>query len=186
MKRTYQKGFTLVELLVVVIVIAVLAGLTTIAYRKASEDAKYANARSEINDIIQITRLASANSGGKTLGQILGYEFFAAASCLTDSVEAGVPMYDLPKTHSCWKDYHAMLDKLEKLSKQKIPQDIRDGDPWGSPYWLDANEGETYNGHNPCTRDLWGSAGPGGIMFRPGFFEIRSPIIALDYCKDPD
>jgi prepilin-type N-terminal cleavage/methylation domain-containing protein len=189
-----EKAFSIVELVIVIAVIGILSSLSLVAYSGNQEDARYAQAESEMRDIIQLTRLASANSGGKTLGQMLGYQFWTGAECYLQTRPSGdpiLPLYELPEDHDCWVDYHETLDKLEELSRQPIPDSIRDGDPWGNPYYLDENEGADTEVSGPCTPDLWVSAGPNGYLFTDHTAEdddirIKSPYIALDYCPPPD
>ncbi len=58
-------------------------------------------------------------------------------------------------------DYLATMDILRDVGNVDV-RDLRDGDPWGSPYLIDENEGEPRNGF--CERkDAVISAGRNGV-----------------------
>lgn len=62
-KWAKQSGFTIVELLIVVVVIAILAAITIVAYNGIKEKAAYASMRSEIASINKAILLYHADNG---------------------------------------------------------------------------------------------------------------------------
>jgi len=53
MKAAYRRGFTIVELLIVIVVIAILAAITIVAYNGIQQRAKAAAAQSEVSQILK-------------------------------------------------------------------------------------------------------------------------------------
>lgn len=52
-----QKGFTIVELLIVIVVIAILAAITIVAYNGIQDRSKRAVAQSDLNNTIKLTEM---------------------------------------------------------------------------------------------------------------------------------
>ena len=55
---TYSKGFTIVELLIVIVIIGILAAITIVAYTGIQNRAKQAKMNSDITEIIQAVQAA--------------------------------------------------------------------------------------------------------------------------------
>jgi prepilin-type N-terminal cleavage/methylation domain-containing protein len=71
-----QSGFTIVELLIVVIVIGILAAITIVAYSNISNRAESSTAKSNAESIQKVVEAYAAddtNSGYPTLLQLTGY-----------------------------------------------------------------------------------------------------------------
>ena len=68
-KKVY--GFTIVELLIVIVVIAILAAISIAAYTNIQERAKTSRRNSEMNQLLKAITLARTATG-KTLGEITG------------------------------------------------------------------------------------------------------------------
>lgn len=67
--KNYKKGFTLIEILVVIVIIAILAGLILIRIGSASKDARESKRKSDIAQIQEAIRIFEAN-GGKVKHQL--------------------------------------------------------------------------------------------------------------------
>lgn len=61
--RSVQRGFTIVEILVVIIVIAILASVTIVSYRGAQDRANYAAAQSDLKNINDALVIYKAQKG---------------------------------------------------------------------------------------------------------------------------
>jgi prepilin-type N-terminal cleavage/methylation domain-containing protein len=63
MKNTKHSGFTIVELLIVIVVIAILAAITIVAYNGVQERARFATYRSDIASINKAVLMYYADNG---------------------------------------------------------------------------------------------------------------------------
>jgi prepilin-type N-terminal cleavage/methylation domain-containing protein len=139
-------GFTIVELLIVIVVIAILASISVVAYSGITNKAKTSK---RDNDIATYTRaiMTARTNDDKMLKDITG-STWSAGSCAVSSGNTGnVEPRDLPKTHICWTRYYDNLTKIAAAANTNL-DGLRDGDPRGNPYILDENEGEA------CSQDL--------------------------------
>ena len=128
-KRKQQLGFTIVELLIVIVVIAILAAISIVAYNGIQNRAKVTKANSDLVTLrkaIEVARLTQ----NKTLLQITGS---GCTFCATDKA-AG---------------YNAALTAIAAAANTNLDS-LRGGDPWGNVYQIDENEGE----NGACSRDL--------------------------------
>lgn len=137
MLRLYKKqpGFTIVELLVVIVVIGILATITTISYNGIQSRAQIAKINTDLNlllDAIQSARISSQ----KTLMQISGTGWTAGA-CYGKA--DGTNLATLSRTDSCWVQYLSTLNLISTESGINVSNMV---DPWGRPYYIDENEGE--------------------------------------------
>lgn len=104
MRSAAQAGFTLIELMVVIVIIGVLAALIVPNVLERAEDAKMTAARTDVNNLMQALKLYRLdNNRYPTTDQGL-------QALVTKPVTDPVP--------TNWKPY---LDKLPS-------------DPWGHPY----------------------------------------------------
>jgi prepilin-type N-terminal cleavage/methylation domain-containing protein len=138
MKRS--QGFTIVELLIVIIVIGALAALTLNAFSQAQEKARIAKRETDMGLIYKAV-ITGRNNTGKTLGQITGSHWSVGQCTSATSNPDAIEPRNLPKTHSCWVRYYAVLDGLVAASGASL-SGLRDGDSRGNPYMFDENEGE--------------------------------------------
>jgi prepilin-type N-terminal cleavage/methylation domain-containing protein len=137
--RSSQTGFTLVELLVVISIVGLLAGLMSVAIPKAMEGGKKAKAKGELNSIVAAVKAYKQEYG----------RWPGSATATSDTTFQGT-------------DSKSLLSALSGASNTSVenPKSVRflegastDGtmkDPWGMQYFviLDADESNsmTYQG----------------------------------------
>lgn len=122
-----RAGFTIVELLIVIVVIAILAAITVVAFNGVQERARVSQATSDISQLHKAILAARINTG-KTLFAITG------ANCTR-----------------CQGFYERTLDRISEASGMDL-NGLKPGDPWGNEYQINENEGE-YPVTDPCRRD---------------------------------
>ena len=128
MKHKHSFGFTIVELLIVIVVIGILAAITVVAYNGIQERTKITSATSDMRNLYQAIIMARQNTG-KTLLGVTGNN---CTRCATTA------------------SFAVTIDKISAASGMNL-SDIKDGDPWGNEYFIDENEGES--SASPCTLD---------------------------------
>lgn len=124
-----QTGFTIVELLIVIVVIAILAAIVIIAYTGVQERSRVSRANADINTLVKAIHLARLNAD-KTLMGVTGSGCTRCAGTQA--------AYDLA------------IDRISTASGMNIAN-LKAGDPWGNMYVIDENEGEQVA--NPCVYD---------------------------------
>ena len=139
-KFNRQKGFTIVELLIVIVVIGILAAITVVAYNGIQERARTVERENDIALYHKAVLAARINSG-----QVLRYITGSGWSMGLCSTSYGNPdniePKNLPKTHACWTQYYDNLTKIGNAAGMNL-DGLRSGDPNGNPYMFDENEGE--------------------------------------------
>jgi general secretion pathway protein G len=136
MQRDTTRGFTLIELMVIVSILGVLAATILVPLNNARTRAQKAKARAELIQIIRAADLA------RVIGEttLIGVTGNGCSACGTES---------------------DMLTSLANISTRSgVPgvSNIR-RDPWGGTYLIDENEGE-FNSSD-CRRDsVYASAEP--------------------------
>jgi len=123
--KNKNTGFTIVELLIVIVVIAILAAITIVSYNGIQARAKTSQANTELRQLEKAILIAR-NNEGKNLLAITG------ASCTR--------CFDQAR-------YELTLDRIGAAANMNL-NGLKSGDPWGEKYAIDENEGE---GANPCT-----------------------------------
>lgn len=147
--KNKNTGFTIVELLIVVVVIAILAAITVVSYNGIQARAKASIANTDLRQLEKAI-LVARNNENKTLTAITG------ANCTR--------CFDQAR-------YELALDRIGAAANMNL-NGLKDGDPWGEKYAIDENEGE---GANPCTnRDSITLLTPN----RPDIIAITIPFYA--------
>jgi len=113
-KQTH--GFTIVELLIVIVVIGILAAITIVSFNGVQERAKTTQAQTDLRNLTQAITVARNNTS-KTLIGITN----AADSRQTKATA------------------DAAIDAIAEASGINI-SGLKKGDPWGNWYRIDSNE----------------------------------------------
>ncbi len=144
--RKTTSGFTIVELLIVIVVIAILTAITIVAYSGIQDRSNAAKAKAELNQLAKAMSAAKINSGRTIvdLTSVLGANKTGTGrGCW--ALASGTDLAALSKTsHACWTDYFTTLQIISTESGINVNNLI---DPWGRPYFIDQSEGEYAN---PC------------------------------------
>lgn len=111
-----KQGFTIVELLIVVVVIAILAAITIVSYNGIQSRAREAQVQSDTRSLVQAI-VAARISTGKTLREITNSTDSRGTKALSD----------------------AAIDAISSASGVNLAG-IKKGDPWGNYYRIDENE----------------------------------------------
>ena len=139
-----QTGFTIVELLIVMVIIGILAAITVVAYNGVQDRARTAKMKSDVA-LLTKAAMAARIANGSTLINVTGSNA-TAGSCA--GKPTGTDLAALPTSDSCWTSYASALSKISTLSGINVNNMV---DPWGRPYLIDENEGE--GSPTNCTKD---------------------------------
>lgn len=119
-----QPGFTIVELLIVIVVIGILAAITTVAYNGVQERARVQRANTDLALLNKAIHAARINADKHLYG-------VTGSNCTR--------CFDQAR-------YELSIDNIAAASNMPIGK-LKSGDPWGNKYAIDENEGE---GASPC------------------------------------
>jgi len=160
-------GFTIVELLIVIVVIGILAAITIVSYNGIQDRARTAQVNADLANLDKATRAARLLSNGA-----LRYVTLSAAtgaSCW--GKPDGTDLAALPKSDGCWVNYLSALDRISTVSGVNVRNLV---DPWGRPYYIDENEEEPAGS---CRNDDM------GIYARPFTTgQTMSKLLSTRYC----
>lgn len=145
-----QKGFTIVELLIVIVVIGILAAITIVAYNGVQTRANQSKIDTDMRNLKQAIEIAR-NKDGVALRYI-------TLSTATGGNCWGKPndtdLASLSKTTDpCWMAYLTTMNRISAASDMNVSNLV---DPWGRPYYIDENEGEGADPPNACADDAIG------------------------------
>ncbi|PIZ47653.1 hypothetical protein CO180_03200 [candidate division WWE3 bacterium CG_4_9_14_3_um_filter_41_6] len=148
-------GFTLIELMVVIVIIGILSGIGLASYTGTITKAKVAEAQTYLKDLRDSIRIAHISTD-KYLGQITG-------NWCSDCACRSMNLKDIATTNSCYTIALSAITKIEQATDgvvTGVTNNIRD--PWGGPYLIDENEWEW--AATPCRKDVIRSAGPDSLL----------------------
>ena len=166
MKRKHF-GFTIVELMVVIVILAILATISIVSYNNVIEKSRQAKRENDMQQLVNAIKAARGITG-QTLAEIT-QNYWSVGTCISATYNpSGTEPRDLPKTHACWVQYYSNLDKISQASGVDL-KPLRSGDGRGNPYMWDENEGE---GGNKCLTDGKISYFTGNGVATQGGFEI--------------
>lgn len=145
-----QTGFTIVELLIVIVVIAILASITIVAYNGIQQRTRNARIDSDMRNLNQAITIARFNQGDVALRYVTGV---TATGSPCWGKASGTDLAALAKTDACWTSYLNALNLISAASDMNVRNLV---DPWGRPYYIDENEGEGAVPATACTQDAIG------------------------------
>ncbi|RYF28715.1 MAG: type II secretion system protein [Chloroflexi bacterium] len=147
-----NRGFTIVELLIVIVVIGILAAITIVAFNGIQNRANDNRRNSEMAMYLKAILAARINSD-KTLFQVNNSAYSMGTCTMPANNPDGTEPRLLDKTHACWVRYRDNLAKIGAASGMDL-SGLQNGDPKGNPYTYDENEGEPSGGvPNNCATD---------------------------------
>ena len=127
--RPRQTGFTIVELLIVIVVIGILAAITMVAYNNVQERARVQKVNSDLNTLVKAIQVGRLN---------------------VDKTLFGITNSGCTYCAGTQAAYDQALDRIGAAANMNLSS-LKAGDPWGNRYILDENEGE--QSANPCRQD---------------------------------
>lgn len=167
--RQKQTGFTIVELLIVIVVIGILAAITVVAFNGVQERARKSKIDTDLSQIQKAINAARINNDSALYGV---YSYGAPEWACTDKV-SGTDLAALPKTtDQCWVRYNEFLNAVSEKSGMNIRNIV---DPWGRPYYVNPNEDENQTTHT-CLKDQIG-------MYKQPFDKSRVNVINIPLYK---
>jgi prepilin-type N-terminal cleavage/methylation domain-containing protein len=137
-----RSGFTIVELLIVIVVIGILVGLALLGYNGVQKQARETKIQADITQLKDAIDVARQKTR-KTLPQITG-TFQTAVPCVLQP--PGTDLAKLSRSEPCWANYLKALKAISAAGGVDV-SDLTD--PWGRPYFIDENESEISAGDPP-------------------------------------
>lgn len=148
--KTHRDGFTIVELLIVIVVIGILAAIVIVAYNGVQERSRVQKTNTDLNTLVKAINVARLNTN-KTLMGVTG------SGCTRCSGTQAA--------------YNQTIDQIGAAAGVNLSA-LKNNDPWGNMYVIDENEGEQVA--NPCIYDGLNvtntASHPGLIVPRIDFF----------------
>lgn len=153
MYRRTERGFSIIELLIVIAILGTLSAVVIFSLTTARNKSKYARARADIDHIIKASMMAQGTQG--TMIAVTG------SGCSDCSCRSG-NMRNVSASHACYVAWSNALNNIASAAGQEFATVVAlTRDPWGSPYCLDENERE--GGPTNCSADTLRSLGPNGL-----------------------
>lgn len=148
-----SNAFTIVELLIVIVVIAILAAISVVAYNGVQARAQQSKINSDLGQLQKAISGARINAG-VSLRYVTGctHTGGAISNCSVgsspDSCYHAPSGTDLKTLSQCITQYNLTLTRISDASGIDVKNLL---DPWGRPYYIDENEQEP--SPTSCTRD---------------------------------
>ena len=134
-------GFTIVELLIVIVVIGILAAITVVAFNGVQTNSRNAKINADLTTLYKAA-MAARTAGGDQVLQTVTTSYATAGSCM--ALANGTDLADKTAAASCWSVYTTTLNNISNVSGINVRNLV---DPWGRPYFIDENERES---GTPC------------------------------------
>ena len=146
-----MSGFTLVELLIVIVVIAILAAIAMVSYngiQTRAQNAKIAADTNQIEKAIIAAEQSQAQPLGTVFGNNGGYgcgNGGEAPCCLNNNYTSITTATAAPQ---CWQSWNSFVGVIQKTAGINLGGML---DPWGQPYIIMMQESSTN-----CAQDqIW-------------------------------
>jgi len=139
MNKRQHAGFTIVELLIVIVVISILATLSIALYSNVQAKARSAKVDADMAQLDKAIQAARTASGEVALRYIT-QSTATAWECV--NLPANVNLADKTAAPNCWGAYNSALDKISQASGINVRNLV---DPSGRPYLIDENEKDGSN-----------------------------------------
>jgi len=149
-QKLYSHGFTIVELLIVIVVIGILATITIVSFNSVQSRARTTKINADISNLQKAIQAARIANGGTPLRDVTG-NTATGANCWNKP--DGTDLAALSKSDSCWVTYLYTLTAIKNVGGIDVTKLV---DPWGRPYYIDENEGEATPPTAGCTPDRVG------------------------------
>lgn len=141
------EGFTIVELLIVIVIIAILAAITIVAYNGIQTRAINSKRDGDISSYAKAMRMARINTGLSL--RYITNSTWSSGPCTSSTFNTTQDEpKNLPKTHVCWARYYDNINKISAAAGVNL-ESLKAGDARGNPYIIDENQDET----GPCATD---------------------------------
>lgn len=145
-----SRGFTIVELLIVIVVIGILAAISIVAYSGIQDRSRQSKIDSDMRNLKQAI-LAARNAQGDVALRYVTLSTASGANCWGKA--SGTDLAALTRADGCWTAYLSSLGRISTASGINVNNLV---DPWGRPYYMDENEGEGADPPNACGDDYIG------------------------------
>ena len=159
------RGFTIVELLIVIVVIAILAAISVVAYNGIQDRARQSKIDSDLALIMKAIQAARVNNDSTMIGLPIGGS--VEGGCWSKA--SGTDLAALPTSDTCWSAYITAMATIAAKSGINV---ANMKDPWGRPYYINANEAENQTTHL-CMNDYIGVYRYPHVM---GSVQINKPV----------
>src|SRR5690349_15331856 len=125
----HDRGFTIVELLIVIVVIAILAAITIVAFNGVQDRSRDSKIEHDLTLLQKAMMAARVNTGEQALRYVT-VQTGTSANCVNKT--NGTDLAALDKaTDSCWTMYASALNYISNASNINVRGLV---DPWGRPY----------------------------------------------------